>query len=303
MTLWMSLGIVFFLFLFSFPCDAQIGNPMLSIELGRSGSTEVDDPKSPNNGEVEETKMGISFFMPAMLLDDLSFEFGAGFSNTVYDWTDPKYFHFSRGKKPWESLSYADVGCRFTQFWDKAWSSFLGVNLISAWESEMNDSFSYGLTMGAMYHSIGGMSFVFGAGYFLQPGDNDLIYPIIGVGWNRGGGDTKGIGFSGSVGYPETEIRYTFNEWWTMRMNFESNLVMYRLEDDSWVSTSGLVEISGYSAGLFADFYPIEPLKLSIGLSYDFDREWNLMNEDGDDIGNVDVDNSISGSFEISWTF
>ncbi|OQY59814.1 MAG: hypothetical protein B6245_04775 [Desulfobacteraceae bacterium 4572_88] len=279
---------------------AEPGNPVTGFSGKWVSEAELDT--SGPSGEVGKTGIGASLMVPLRLNDHSSLEFEFSVEQSSYDWSATENIGFSNGREPWETLSSAGMGLKYVRNWNQRWSGLAGASLGAAWEKETSDALSYGAYIGAICRTGENLTWIIGAGVSLEP-EKVRILPLVGVSWNQVGPGEYQPGFSASIGMPKTEIRYSFNEVLDVYCNAEMEAGIYRLEDDSPVSPSGLVEMEGFSTGLFADIRPMKPLQIAVGLIYLFNREWELQDKDGDEISTVEMENAVGASIMLNWTF
>ncbi|MDM8549643.1 DUF6268 family outer membrane beta-barrel protein [Desulfobacterales bacterium HSG2] len=276
------------------------GSPILNIMGGKVFEAEIEeaDPR----GKVEETHSGISVTVPLRLNTGSRLKVKFSYEQTSYDWADSGRITFSRGYEPWDKLCSADMNLSYVHNWSRSWSGLAGVSIGAAWEDQLEDAYSFGGHVGALYRTDSNVSWLIGAGVLQRPEDT-LFYPIIGATWNHGDPGEHQAGWSAALGVPKTEIRYSFNEVLDAYCNIKMDMTTYRLKEDSKASPSGLAEMTRFTSGLFLDIHPIEPLRISVGVMYLFDREWEIQDENGDAIRTVDIDGGVGAGAVLSWTF
>ncbi len=276
----------------------QPGSPILDITGEKTYDGKIGEGDSA--GKVGKTFSGISLIVPVHFDTQAKLELKLRADQISYDWNDAEKIVFSKGHAPWDKLRSADMRLRYVRNHTKNWSSLVGVNLGAAWEDETEDSYSYGGFLGAICRTRLNLSYMIGAGVIREP--EDIIYlPVFGITWNGVG--ENGSGWSIGLGMPKTEIRYSFHEVLDIYCNATINIMTYRLRDENKVSPSGLLNMTDFTGGLFTDIHLMKPLRLSLGLTYLFGREWEIQNQDGDTIQNVDIEDALGMSVSLSWTF
>ena len=276
-------------------------SPTLTVTGGTTFDAEINESAN-SKGKVEDICSGISLTVPVKLDGQSSMELTLKAEQTAYDWTEPGDIIFSSGHDPWDNLYSAELGLNYSHHWNQSWSGLAGVVLGAEWEEDMEDSFSYGGYMGFMYRTDFNLCWIVGVSFFQKP-EETFFFPIFGAAWNQGEPGESRAGWSASLGIPETEIRYSFNEIFDIYCNVEMDIDVYRLKDDSEVSPSGLVEMSGFTGGLFLDIRPMKPLSISLGVMHRFEREWEIQNNNGDTVQNVDIEGVAATQVILSWMF
>ncbi|QTA88325.1 DUF6268 family outer membrane beta-barrel protein [Desulfonema magnum] len=277
---------------------AEPGSPVLSITGERTSGAEIDDADSA--GKAEKTCSGVSLTLPVHFDTQARLELKFRADQISYDWDDAEKIVFSNGREPWDKLRSADMRLKYIHNYTRYWSALAGFNLGAAWEDETRDSYSYGGYLAAVCRTDFNLSYFIGAGVIRKP--EDVIYiPVLGMRWNSMA--ENGSGWSVSLGMPRTEIRYSFNEILAVYCNAKMDMKTYRLKDENKVSPSGLLEIKGFTGGLFADIHLMKPLRLSLGMTYLFGREWEIQDKDGETIQDVDIEDALGASVGLSWIF
>ncbi len=286
-----------------FPLTAgtvEIGGLSVNAEgMGIAGS-KIEPDKAGAGGEVEVLSGGISVSMPVRFNEQFGMDISLSGNQTAYNWTNPERIFFSNGREPWDDLYSSQIGINFSYHFDKTWSMFFGGNFGAAWEKQTDDAYQYGANIGVAYNLSDHKTFILGAAYQRLPEKNELM-PIFGFSWNMKGEEKSGWSFS--IGVPQTEIRYSFNEMFDISCNLSGNRGTYRLDEENKVSPSGLLEIKEFGTGIVADIYFSESVKLSGGVTYYFDREWNLQDKNGNTIRKIDIENAFGGKVVLSVSF
>lgn len=300
----MSAAIVILAWLTIFPLMAgafEPGSPRLRIFGGTTLDADIDESDDAK-GKVEDISSGISLRVPVRLDGKSDMELSFKGEQTAYDWTDPGNITFSNGRDPWDTLYSTELSLSYSHHWNQTWSGLAGAIVGAEWEEDMEDSYSYGGYMGFMYRTDFNLSWIVGVSFFQRP-EETFFFPMLGATWNQGEPGESRAGWSASLGIPKTEIRYSFDNVFDIYCNLEIDINTYRLKDDSEVSPSGLVEMTGFTGGLFLDIRPMKPLGISLGVMHSFGREWEIQDRNGDTVQNVDIDGTVATRAMVSWTF
>ncbi len=277
------------------------GSPILKFTGEVMADAEIDE--SGPTGEVQKTCSEGALTIPIRLDDQSNLKLEIGYGQTAYDWTATERISFGNGREPWDKLHHSGMALNYMHHRNQNWSLLAGVDVGAAWEDQKKDAYTFGGRVGVIYRGGSDVSWIIGAGVLRWP-EETLVYPMLGVRWNQGAGPGEHpYGWSASLGAPKTEIRYAFNEVLAAHCHVEMEMVTYRLADDSNVSPSGLVEMSGFSSGFFLDIRPMKPMKVSVGVTYQFGREWEIQDKDGDTIRTVEIEGAVGARMALSWTF
>jgi hypothetical protein len=227
-----------------------------------------------------------------------------GFSLTYervdYSWDDPGRLPFNASSgDPWDSLHVVGVGYRHRGFLSPKWMYFAGGAARSAFEEEMDDSWSLRAFGGVGYRFSDKLTLSFGALVSYHKVDT-LAIPIMGLTYNRGA--TQGV--SGAVGYPITYLAYHFNPAWAVVLRVvEFDRDYFRLADDSPVERRGYLERQDLSAAAGVKFTPTRLVSLYVGARYYFNREFTIHDEDADRSSTYDLDNAWGGVARVEIAF
>lgn len=220
------------------------------------------------------------------------------YTRTKYDWSDSKSIGFSKGDEPWDELNRLSLDASFDGYVNESVSWFAGGTVISAFEDQMWDSFSFVPRVGLKFTPTYDLAVRVGAAGLISP-VRPIVLPLVGLEWRNELDD----GLSGSLGFPGTKVQYRFNDLVAARAAARWSRDIYRLSNDSGVSKKGYVEESGYTGGAYLDITPLERLKLTVGAEVLFDRELRLYDKGGDEFFKTDVDPSLGAVFRVGYSF
>lgn len=219
------------------------------------------------------------------------------YTRTKYDWSDSKSVNFSDGE-PWDELNRLALDASFDGYVNEWISWFAAGTLISAFEDQIWDSFSFVPRGGLKFTPAYDWSVRLGAAGFISP-VRPIILPLVGVEWRN----ELDYGLSASVGFPATRVQYRFNDVVSTRLAARWSRDIYRLSNDSSVAKKGYVEESGYTGGAYLDITPLERLKLTVGAELLFDRKLRLYDKGGDEFTKTDVDPALGAVFRVGYSF
>lgn len=220
------------------------------------------------------------------------------YTRTKYDWSDSKSVGFSKGHEPWDELNRLSLDASFDGYINDSVGWFAGGALISAFEDQMWDSFSFAPHVGLKFTPAYDWAVRVGAAALISP-VRPIVLPLVGVEWRN----ELDYGLSASLGFPRTEVQYRFNDLLAARAAARWDRDIYRLSNDSTVSKKGYMEESGYVGGTYLDITPLERLKLTVGAEVLFDRQLRLYDKGGDEFSKTDVDPSLGAVFRVGYSF
>ena len=261
------------------PCDG----PRFNVYTQGYGRADTDD-----GGSYSKVESGVTVGYKWLTFS---------YTRTKYDWSDSKSVKFSDGE-PWDELNRLALDASFDGYVNEWISWFASGTLISAFEDQIWDSFSFVPRGGLKFTPAYDWSVRVGAAGFISP-VRPIILPLVGVEWRN----ELDYGLSASVGFPATRVQYRFNDVVSTRLAARWSRDIYRLSNDSSVAKKGYVEESGYTGGAYLDITPLDRLKLTVGAEVLFDRELRLYDKGGDEFTKTDVDPSLGAVFRIGYSF
>ena len=222
--------------------------------------------------------------------------FTLGYKRSSYSWSHSDSVNFSKKGEPWDEMNKLSLDASFDGYLNDTVSWFAGGTIISGFEDQVWDSFTFaprgGLTFSPSYDlklpRRGGPDFP------VRP-----LVPLVGAEW----GNEQDFGLSAMVGFPGTRVQYRFNELLAARVAARWDRDIYRLSNDSSVAKKGYMEESGYTGGAYLDITPISDLKFTVGAELLFDRQLRLYDKGGDEFSKTDVDRSLGAVVRASYSF
>ncbi len=223
--------------------------------------------------------------------------FTLAYKQSEYSWSHANSVHFSKGT-PWHTLHKLSLDASFDGMFNDTLGWFASGTILSGFEDEMWDSFTFAPRGGLTFMPSYDWKFHVGAAGLISP-VRPLVLPMIGMEWRN----EMDYGLSASVGFPATRVQYRFNDFLAARLAARWDRDIYRLANNSNVSRKGYVEESGYTGGAYLDITPIENLKLTVGAEMLFDRQLRLYDKGGDEFSKTDVDRAVGAVFRASYSF
>ena len=255
-----------------------------SIEVwGDHISSEDVDEASPT-GELAVTSTTARVSIPLRLTEKLDLTFELSGSRFFFDWDNTENIKFSNGLTPWDDFNSARVRLKLNYQWNPQWISFVNVYTSAAWEEEIDDSYSYGASLGTVF--LGPYNLRWTLGVSSGEGPEEGYWGVFGaIAWNQHKKEEGQPGIFASLNWPlEAEIGAVINEKWLVRGNLWSTGRIFRLADDNAVSPSGLVVRSVEATGIFLEYKPSQKFSIALGGSYVYRHGYEIQNETGDQI-------------------
>jgi hypothetical protein len=175
----------------------------------------------------------------------------------------------------------------------------MGLGLNANYEKEMKDCFSaFGLFQ--FVHQLEpdwNVSF----GVILIVSRPAIVpLPTVSVVWHK---DTKS-GWSVSIGFPEIQLGYHFNERFQVRTKFiEGGGDTFRLADHNPIAPKGYLELKAAKTGFEAEWTPVKDLSVTLGLKYEFSRQWVLHSVTLNHKETINLNNALGMQLRAEWGF
>ena len=202
--------------------------------------------------------------------------FTLAYKRSDFSWSHSDSVNFSKKGSPWDQLNKLTLDASFNGALGESVNWFAGGSIISGFEDQIWDSFTFAPRGGLTFSPTYDLKFHVGAAGLISP-VRPLVMPIVGAEWRN----EHDYGLSGIIGFPGTRVQYRFNDLLAARVAAKWDRDIYRLSNDSSVAGKGYVEESGYTGGAYLDITPIADLKLTVGAELLFDRQLRLYDKGG----------------------
>lgn len=287
------------LFALPLPAEAvELKSPSIEVWVDHISSADVDE--SSPTGELAVTATTGRASIPFGLTEKLKLTFELSGSRIFFDWDNTEDIAFSNGLKPWDDFTSARLRLKLDYQWNSQWVSFGNVYTSAAWEEEIDDSYSYGASIGTSLIGPYNLTWTLGVGSGQGP-ENGYWGVFGGIGWNQHKKEEGQPGIFASLNWPpEAEIGAVINEKWLVRGNLWSTGRIYRLANDNAVSPSGLVVRLVEATGIFLEYKPFKKFSVALGGSYVFRHRYEIQDESGDKVQSFA---NINASFGATLNF
>ena len=280
----------------------ELKSPLLEIWGDHISSADVDE--SSPTGEVAVTSIGSTASIPFQLTEKWHLTFELSGSRIFFDWDNTEDIGFSNGLKPWDDFKSTRVRLKFNYRWDPQWSSFANVYTAAGWEEEIDDSYSFGTSIGTVFHGPYHLRWTLGVSSGQGP-ESGYWGIFGGIAWNQHKKEEGPPGMFASLNWPlSAELGVVLNPKWLLRGNLWQNGGIFRLANDNSLSPSGLVVTSFERTGLFVEYRPVQKFKVTLGGSYVFRQRYEIQNENGDQIQPyVNIDAALGITLNLNFQF
>jgi hypothetical protein len=195
------------------------------------------------------------------------------------------------GRDPWGSLTRIAPGLQYYGEFSGQWAIWAKLVAIAGFEDTISSrSWTYNPQLVGFYMPRERLKLYGGIGALYHPVD-PVVYPVLGVAWNM---DSRS-GLSGAIGFPETMLRYHFNEQLAMKVDFQWDIRVYRLAEDNTLAPDGYVRTEDLNPGLHLEYSLTESMMLTTGVRRLMDRGLTIF----DRIENERADHDV----QDGWSF
>jgi opacity protein-like surface antigen len=232
------------------------------------------------------------------------FEGTYSYFTLAYDYTDYSWDRAGdsglspTGRTPWTGLHRVSLRARKNFFLNQEWMFNLGGAIGSYFEKEMSDSFALRADFSFIRIFNNGWSAGFGAGGVYHPVTSRVL-PLITIGY----APTGDQGLSARIGFPETNVRYGFNENLAAKAYLGYTARIYRLRNNSPVQEKGYFRDQGLRFGLEMELRPVQSMSVSFGPYYVLERKWRVYDKNEKRVLKQKLKNSPGILMNLSWKF
>ncbi|GAB6057635.1 hypothetical protein [Desulfonatronum parangueonense] len=281
------------------PADPGQSRPDRVMPLGKaviSGKHQFPGHLNDDQGKVSVSHSRV----------DLSYSrYTLSWQTSWYSWQDRHALPFGDARTdPWNdlhSLSFlADQRGRLSQ----RWSYFVQGAIRSGFEKQVSRSVGVAANGGVIYAwdedwtlGLGGFIGVDPTSKFAFSSTFAMVGPF--VQYRHPGA----AGLSARLGFPQSELRYTFNPVWSTWLGIGINSGTYRLADNSTVMPRGYVREKTYTTGIYLDVTPTPSLRIRVGPTYNFGRRLEFFDSGGDKRRSYDLKAVPGLEAGLNWTF
>jgi hypothetical protein len=225
--------------------------------------------------------------------------FTLAYDYTDYSWDRHRDSGLSdTGKTPWTGLHRVSLRARRNFSLNQEWMLNLGGAIGSYFEQEMSDSFALRADFSFVRIFDNGWSAGFGAGGVYHPVTSRVL-PLITIGYAPYGDR----GLSARIGFPETNIRYGFNENLAAKAYLGYTARIYRLKDNSPVQDKGYFSDQAMKLGMEMELRPVKSMSFAFGPYYLVDRKWKVYDKNEKRVLKKKLKNSPGIMVNLSWKF
>jgi len=285
----------------------KIGIPSLCSNYEMTFKSDIIQKKLQSS--VEMNYGNVSFSLPLIINENNLISLGLSFDWTSFEWFNLENIEFTQFKQPWKTLRSNIYNIDYLYKHNNNFSICFGGYIGVAWEgmdkifSLKNNESYYSCYLISVYKT-GNCSYSLGCLFSHQQILNH-VSPILGFEWKSKSLTEKKFGCSLKLGAPETEIRYSFNNFFDIYFNASSFQNIYRLNDDNEIFPTYLLEINSLDLGVHADLRLSKFMKFSLGLTNQSNIDWILYNNNNyrKEKSNVEINDSTKLTFGLFFDY
>ncbi|SDB02437.1 hypothetical protein SAMN05660653_00085 [Desulfonatronum thiosulfatophilum] len=222
-----------------------------------------------------------------------------------YSWQDKHALPFGDARTdPWNDLHSLSLLVDQRGRLSSRWSYFVQGAIRSGFEKQISRSLGIAANGGVIYGWDEDWSLGLGGYIGLAPTSRfgfSSTFAMVGpfVQYRHPGA----TGFSARLGFPQSELRYTFNPVWSTWLGVGINSGTYRLADNNTVMPRGYVRAKTYTSGIYLDVTPTPSLTIRFGPTYNFGRRLDFYDSGGDKRRGYDLKAVPGLEAGVNWTF
>lgn len=203
------------------------------------------------------------------------------------------------GREPWGSLTRVAPGLQYYREVNERWGLWAKLVAIAGFEDRFSSrSWTYNPQLIGFHMPREQLTLYAGFGSLYHPVDK-TVYPVLGVTWNM----DSHIGPSGALGFPETMLRYHFNEQLAVKVDFQWDIRVYSLAEDNRLAPNGSMRVEELKPGLHLECFPTASLRVTTGVRRFMGRNLTFFSRTESELATYDINDSWSFLFDMEYMF
>lgn len=222
-----------------------------------------------------------------------------GYTQWNLDWYNVDQLPFGNGQdQPINHLHKMKLGGKLSKLLnDKMrWINVIGAS--SAYEAEMDDSYSINLRSFVMYQYHSDLTLLAGAMYNFHP-VRSRFYPIVGAAYRANAKQ----GLSAVIGFPRLFVAYGLSEHWKVSSGVSYRQFMAKLANDSTIEQQGYVELQSWKGDVMLSYQPDAHWRVDVFGHYSADYRFAFYNRYGNRQDQYKVQPSWGGGMKLHYQF
>ncbi|MDG4812516.1 hypothetical protein P8629_05800 [Hydrogenovibrio sp. 3SP14C1] len=222
-----------------------------------------------------------------------------GYTQWDLDWYDVDQLPFGNGQdQPINHLHKVSFGGKMAKSLSKKarWINVLGAS--SAYEVEMDDSYSVNLRSFVLYQYRSDVSLMAGAMYNYHP-VRSRLYPVLGLAYRA----KAKQGFSAVIGFPRLFVAYGLTERWKVSSGISYRQFMAKLSDDSAIEQQGYAELQSWKGDVMLSYQSGHHWGVDVFGHYSADYRFAFYNRQGHRQDQYEVQPTWGGGLKVRYQF
>ncbi|WP_294962658.1 hypothetical protein [Sulfurimonas sp.] len=219
--------------------------------------------------------------------------------NQSFIWNDIADLPFGDGvSKPIELLHTIKADIKLPYKVNEELFIINSVSVTSSFESNPEDSYSFGAFSFASYKLDNDHTIQFGAFVNYHP-INTTALPMLSYSYRASHQD----GFKSVIGFPRTFVGYHLNKHTLVRLGMIYSQSVVKLGDNSVIEKKGYIETKDYMTNVGISSNLTKDLKVELDALYEVQGDINTYDSNGDVQNKYSVDPSFGVNFKVVYTF
>lgn len=253
-----------------------------------------------HDGDVSVGRLGARMTGFKPLSPDARVRFDLAYSGDIYDFGGDNDF----GDDPWDTAHTFQAGVAWEWDLDPSWSAFAGPLLRFSGESgaDFGDAITYGGVVGAVYDVDANLQLGLGLSIATELEDGTRFVPFPIVDWQiNEQWSLETVGYGASVRPTGLELSYDAGGW-EYAIGGGYHYREFRLDDDD-VAPDGIGEENGFPVWFRASHQLDDNFRVDLYAGIMFNGEFDLDDDGGDAIVDVDYDDAFFLGVSAGWTW
>ncbi len=204
-------------------------------------------------------------------------------------------YRFSGEFSPWSEVTKIGLGVpifwKLNEKW--RWATILRGGVAYESGADKSDAFTYGVVSSFDYKVSDTLTIGPGISFFKQFEHDSSVFPIVSIKWNitdkflLSTGPSEGANAGANI-----SLKYDYNTHWDFYSGFYFQSNLFRLSESSEVASDGIGEEKSVAVYAVAKYKMSDHFSCSIIGGLSFANEYNIFDEDGEEVQELDGDSA-----------
>lgn len=271
------------------PVRYQIGfSAMLAF------NTEFDDEE----GDLTVYRSGTSLGAAIPVGERANLDVGLDYELSSYQFDDATGF-IEGTDDPFETVHRVSLSALYGVQQTEHWGWFAGGSVTMSGEdgADFGESLSWGVLGGARYRLSENVTIGFGAGVRTRLEESAIFIPVVQLDWKIN--EQWSLSNAGQTGLT---LAYRPTQTWTFTASAAWEMRNFRLDEDGPLP-GGVVEERRFPVAIGAIWRPAPRLSISGAIGAHFGQSFEVSDEDGDEVADVDADTTPFLALGVAYSF